>query len=89
MDACRLPSMTSTRSQFRRLDIHGMAALLAVILCWGCVPVMLRGLIHAVDPWVANGIRFPLAAILYWPVLIYLSYPCGWALGKSSPLFPA
>ena len=32
MDACRLPSMTSTRSQFRRLDIHGMAALLAMLL---------------------------------------------------------
>ena len=48
-----------------------MAALSVVILCWGCVPVMLRGLIHSVDPWVANGIRFPLAAILYWPVLIY------------------
>ncbi len=56
---------------YRTLDLRGLAALLVVILCWGCVPVMLRELIHTVDPWVANGIRFPLAAILYWPVLIY------------------
>ena len=71
MDACRLSSMASARSRFRRLDTRGVAALLAVILCWGCVPVMLRGLIHTVDPWVANGIRYPLAALLYWPILIY------------------
>lgn len=32
---------------------------------------MLRELTHSVDPWIANGIRFPAAAVCYWPVLIY------------------
>jgi drug/metabolite transporter (DMT)-like permease len=48
-----------------------VAALSVVILCWGCVPVMLRQLTHTIDPWLANSIRYPLSAILFWPVLIY------------------
>jgi drug/metabolite transporter (DMT)-like permease len=30
---------------------------------------MLRGLTTSVDGWTANGFRYPLAAVLYWPVL--------------------
>jgi drug/metabolite transporter (DMT)-like permease len=48
-----------------------VAAVTVVILCWGCVPIMLRQLTHTIDPWVANSIRYPLSAILFWPVLIY------------------
>lgn len=32
---------------------------------------MLRRLAEAVDAWVANGIRYPFAGILYWPVLVW------------------
>ena len=47
----------------------GIAALLALIVCWAFVPVLLRDLADSLDAWTANGIRYPLSAILYWPVL--------------------
>ncbi len=47
----------------------GIAALLGCVLCWGVVPVMLRDLVDVVDAWTANGFRYPLAAVLYWPFL--------------------
>ncbi len=31
---------------------------------------MLRGLTTALDPWTVNGFRYPMAAVLYWPVLL-------------------
>jgi drug/metabolite transporter (DMT)-like permease len=30
---------------------------------------MLRGLTDDIDAWTANGFRYPLAAVLYWPIL--------------------
>jgi len=63
--------MIFPRRWFHHLDRRGVAAVLAVILFWGCVPVLLRKLTDTVDPWVANGIRYPLSALLYWPLLIY------------------
>ena len=39
------------------------------MLCWGTVPVLLRHLTGSIDAWTANGIRYPLSAMLYWPVL--------------------
>jgi drug/metabolite transporter (DMT)-like permease len=53
------------------LDTIGVLALLGVIACWSSVPVMLRGLTDAIDPWTANAIRYPLSAMLYWPVLVF------------------
>jgi len=39
------------------------------VLCWGSVPVLLRELTDDVDAWTANAVRYPLSAMLYWPVL--------------------
>ncbi len=35
------------------------------------MPVVLRQLAKSIDPWTANGIRYPFAAVLYWPALVY------------------
>jgi drug/metabolite transporter (DMT)-like permease len=48
---------------------YGIAALLAGIVCWGAVPVLLRHLTGSIDAWTANGFRYPLSAVLYWPIL--------------------
>ena len=50
--------------------VSGVAFLLGNILCWAAVPVLLRYLTHSVDAWTANGFRYPMAAVLYWPVLV-------------------
>jgi drug/metabolite transporter (DMT)-like permease len=51
-------------------ELLGTAALLGCVVCWASVPVMLRGLTPSFDPWTVNGFRYPLAAVLYWPVLL-------------------
>ena len=53
----------------RKPIILAVLALLGCVFCWGVVPVILRQLVHAFNPWTANGIRYPLAAICYWPFL--------------------
>ena len=58
----------STTSNGRRRSV-GIAALIGLIVCWAFVPVLLRDLADSLDAWTANGIRYPLSAILYWPVL--------------------
>ena len=50
--------------------LAGIAFLFGNILCWSAVPVILRHLSGVVDAWTANGFRYPLAGILYWPILI-------------------
>ncbi len=47
----------------------GALALLGCVFCWGVVPVILRQLTPVIDAWTANGIRYPLAALCYWPLL--------------------
>jgi drug/metabolite transporter (DMT)-like permease len=44
-------------------------ALAGCIVCWGAVPVMLRYLTGSIDAWTANAVRYPLSAVLFWPVL--------------------
>lgn len=39
------------------------------MLCWGSVPVILRELTEHIDAWTANAVRYPLSALLYWPIL--------------------
>ena len=58
--------MTRTRP----LDLAGSLAALGNILSWAVVPVLLRDLTHHLDGWTANGVRYPFAAVLYWPVVI-------------------
>lgn len=53
-----------------RLDLTGSLALLGNVLFWACTPVLLRKLTFHVDPWTANGLRYPLSAVLYWPLLL-------------------
>lgn len=53
----------------RRQKILGALALFGCVLCWGVVPVILRQLVDRIDAWTANGIRYPLAAVFYWPFL--------------------
>lgn len=50
--------------------MSGAAFLLANLACWSAVPVLLRYLIGSIDAWTANGVRYPLASLLYWPILI-------------------
>lgn len=56
--------------------ISGTAFLLGSVLCWGAVPVLLRSLTGSLDAWTANGFRYPLSAVIYWPVLI-MAYRSG------------
>ncbi len=53
------------------MDPRGTLALIGTVICWGIVPVFLRELTAHVDPWTANGLRYPLAALLYWPILVH------------------
>ncbi len=66
-----MPSFPSRSAMHRRhhLDIGGTAALIGSVICWGSVPVALRGLTGSIDAWTANGFRYPMAAVLFWPVL--------------------
>ena len=60
---------TGTLAVSSHVDWIGVACLIGCALCWGVVPVMLRGLTDDIDAWTANGSRYPLAAVLYWPIL--------------------
>lgn len=48
----------------------GIIALLLGVICWGLTPVLLRRLTPFIDAWTANGLRYPMAALLYWPLLV-------------------
>jgi drug/metabolite transporter (DMT)-like permease len=50
--------------------LAGTAYLMGTALCWGAVPVLLRDLKDHIDAWTANGFRYTLAAVLYWPILV-------------------
>ena len=47
----------------------GIVALAGGVVCWGVSPVLIRRLTPFVDAWTANGLRYPIAAVLYWPIL--------------------
>lgn len=51
------------------MDPVASSALVVTVICWGIVPVILVYLKDYIDPWTANGIRYPLSAMLYWPVI--------------------
>jgi len=48
----------------------GTLALAGCVVCWSTTPVLLRSLTAEIDAWTANGIRYPLAAVVFWPLLI-------------------
>ncbi len=61
---------TDARTDTLSGGLSGPLLLLANIGCWASVPVFLRHLTGSVDAWTANGVRYPLAALLYWPMLL-------------------
>ncbi len=54
----------------KSFHIKASLALAGAILCWSTVPLFLRSFIHEIDGWVANGVRYPFAALL-WTVPLY------------------
>ncbi|MHB8969411.1 MAG: DMT family transporter [Pirellulaceae bacterium] len=64
------------------VGISGSAFLLGNILCWAAVPVLLRYLISSIDAWTANGVRYPLAAAFFLPILIV-----AWRSGELTRAF--
>ncbi len=66
-----------------KIDRRGTLAVLANVCIWGSTPVLLKDLTAYLpdDPWTANGIRYPIAAVLLWPAL-YLARQRG-DLGSS------
>lgn len=50
--------------------VVGLLCVLCCIACWGAIPVILRELRTDIDSWTANGFRYPMAAVLYWPFLL-------------------
>jgi drug/metabolite transporter (DMT)-like permease len=61
--------MDRPRAPIPIASLYGSAALLGSVVCWAIVPVLLRHLTGSIDAWTANGIRYPLSALLYWPIL--------------------
>ena len=61
-----------------KIDRRGTLAVLANVCIWGSTPVLLKDLTVYLpdDPWTANGIRYPIAAVLLWPAL-YLAWQRG------------
>jgi len=49
----------------------GSIGLIAVIFCWGATPVLLKELTGSVDAWTANGVRYPMIALLYIPLVVW------------------
>ncbi len=53
-----------------RIDARGTTALVLNTVFWSITPVLLKRLTVFIDPWTANGLRYPMAAVLFWPVLL-------------------
>ncbi len=51
-------------------DKKGTSAVLGNVLIWGSTPVLLKLLTTEVDAWTANGIRYPIAALLLLPFVL-------------------
>ena len=52
------------------IDIKATLALAGSVLCWGVVPLFLKFFSPYIDGWTANGYRYPIAAMLYLPILL-------------------
>lgn len=59
------------RTLARRLDLIAIVCLLGSIICWGVPPVMLRYLTRAIpDGYTTNLVRYPIATLVYIPLVI-------------------
>lgn len=54
----------------RSFDLKASLLLGATVLCWASIPVLIRDLARFIDAWTANGLRYPMAALLYLPILL-------------------
>jgi len=66
--------MKSTPAIIRGTDIRATVCLIGATFCWGAVPVMLKYLArpeYVPDGFTANAVRYPIAALLYLPWLVF------------------
>ncbi len=63
----------------KKFDLIGSLALAASILCWSLMPVMLKSFKPYISGWESNAIRYPFAALLLTPPLLYF-----WRKGQVS-----
>lgn len=63
-----------------RIDVRGLAYIVATLLGWSSVLLFLRALHQDIDAWAANGWRYGLCALLFFPYQLSLSLR-----GRSSP----
>lgn len=54
----------------RGWDGRATAAILTTLVCWSSVPVFLRYFTQHLDAWTANGVRYPLSALVMAPFLL-------------------
>jgi drug/metabolite transporter (DMT)-like permease len=54
----------------KKIDVTATLALVGSVLCWATVPLFLKYFTTFIDGWVANGLRYPVVALLYLPWLI-------------------
>ena len=70
------PAPAAGRRGARAVDPIGTAAIAGNMIAWAIIPVILRQLTSSVDAWTANGIRYPVVAVVFWPYLV-ASYRAG------------
>lgn len=63
-----------------RIDVRGLAYVVATLLGWSSVLLFLRALHEDIDAWAANGWRYGLCALLFLPFQLSLTLR-----GRSSP----
>ena len=55
----------------KKIDLTATLALIGSVICWATVPLFLKYFTHYIDSWTANGIRYPMAALVYLPMLLF------------------
>ena len=57
----------------RKIHVKGSLALAFSLLCWCSIPIFLRAFVDDIDGWVANGVRYPFATLLWMFPLLHLA----------------
>jgi len=55
-----------------RFDLKATLCLIGAVLCWSAVPLFLKHFTAFIDGWTANGLRYPLAMLVWLPWLVAL-----------------
>ena len=53
-----------------RISVVGTMCILGALICWGSVPLFLKHFTAYIDGWTANGLRYPLAMLVWLPWLV-------------------